>query len=221
MTLSSLLLAFSLWMASPPPVLEMDAPEEEMFIPPVPGHQVHRTRRPDGPCRTPQVQLCQLQPCPAGYPCACQAGHGVPGDIYGLPRPPKVVTNPRSDRPTGIHFAYAGPALIGFTVTHFLTPTIQLEAGLGVLTRFAGVTYHFDGHNPHSRWTPYAGITLGDFHSWDSGMDKYYGVYIPLGFQFSGRGGFTFSVEGAWATVSDGTETYSFPFFGLKVGYRF
>lgn len=180
-----------------------------------------------------QARLCRLRPCPANYPCLMQPGGmmqpgpgslPMPPQVVSMPAPPRIYKNPRSDRPLGLNFEYAGPALFGLTATYFLTPTIQLEAGLGPITRFFGATYHFDGHNPRKLWTPYIGLSVVDFHNLepDGGDDGMGAIYIPFGVQYSGRGGLTFAVEGAWAHLNTGDgDTLDVPWFGIKVGYRF
>ncbi len=172
------------------------------------------------------VQFCRLQPCPANYPCyqnTYQNNVGVPPQIVSMPAPPRIYTNPRSERPFGINFAYAGPALFGVTITAFVTPTVQLEAGIGPITRFVGATYHFGGERARKLWTPYTGVSFVDFtNGIDDGSDELFGVYVPFGIQYSGRGGMTFSIEGAWAHISSGSgDSLDIPWFGIKVGYRF
>ena len=223
MTLSSLIFALSIVMAPNPQAIEEIAEPDgpmEMVTPPAPS--TCRSAVPGG-CRQPQaIQFCRLAPCPANYPCY-QNSVAVPPQFASMPAPPKLYTNPRSDRPIGIHFEYAGPALFGVTVTGFITPTVQLEGGLGPITRFFGATYHFGGEKARKLWTPYTGLMVVDFtNGIDDGDDDLFGVYVPFGVQYSGRGGMTFSVEGAWAHINTGDgETLDVPWFGIKIGYRF
>ena len=220
MTLTSLIFALSIVLAPQPQAYEelpeADGPVEVVTPPPAlpaPGQA---------------VRFCRLQPCPANFPCYQQPGQPaalpMPPQVVSMPAPPRIFKNPRTDRPLGLNFEYAGTALFGLTATYFITPTIQLEAGLGPITRFFGATYHFDGHNPRKLWTPYIGLSVVDFHNLDEdGGDGGLGaVYIPFGVQYSGRGGMTFAVEGAWAHINPGDgETIDIPWFGIKVGYRF
>ena len=227
MTISSFIFALSIVMAPNPQaaeeITEMDDPIEVVTPPALPSSTCGNPMVSGCP-RVNAVQFCRLQPCPTNFPCyRQQGGMGVPQQFVNMPAPPRIYANPRSDRPFGINFAYAGPALFGVTVTAFITPTIQLEGGIGPITRFLGATYHFGGEKARKLWTPYTGISLVDFtNGIDNGDDDLFGVYIPFGVQYSGRGGMTFSIEGAWAHINTGDgESIDVPWFGIKIGYRF
>lgn len=147
-----------------------------------------------------------------------------PPHIAVLPKP-QIVRNPRIERPFSMNFNYAGPALIGFSITAFFTPNIQAEVGFGPLTKYAGATYHFGGENPRKTWTPYTGLMIAHVHEFfetdDNTSSSTWGTYVPFGVQYSGRGGFLFALEGAWVHVRINGEFVDLPWFGLKFGYRF
>ncbi len=204
---------------APPVIVEEPAePEEIVEAPPAAQGRFACPSAPSSRC--PQVRTCVVVPC---VPACAIPAMAPPAQVAQLPAPPKVYRNPRSERPFSINFNYAGPALIGFSVTAFVTPRIQLEAGLGPLTKYAGATYHFGGENPRKTWTPYTGLMVGVLHDYVDGEEeaKSYGTYVPFGVQYSGRGGFLFAVEGAWAHLRIDGESIDVPWFGLKFGYRF
>ncbi|MBU1243028.1 hypothetical protein KKD52_13485 [Myxococcota bacterium] len=227
MTLTSLFFALSILTAPNPQaaeeISEYDGPMEIVTPPAMPSSTCGAPVAP-GCGRTATVQFCRLQPCPANFPCYRNAQTApVPPEFALMPAPPRIYKNPRIERPFGVNFNYAGPALFGVSLTHFITPTLQLEAGIGPITRFFGGTYHFGGEQARKLWTPYAGLSVVDFiNGIDDGDNPMFAVYVPFGVQYSGRGGMTFSIEGAWAHISgtDG-ESIDVPWFGIKIGYRF
>lgn len=221
MSAASFFFAVLMTQIAPPVIVEDPSGPEELQTSPAP----QRMACPVPAAACPRMQLQTCMPVVCGMPACAVPVMAPPEQVAQLPAPPKIYRNPRADRPFGINFNYAGPALIGFSVTAFVTPSIQAEAGLGPLTKYAGATYHFGGSDPRKVWTPYVGLMIVRLHEifeTDGGDgDATFATYVPVGVQYSGRGGFLFAVEGAWAHLRVDGESLDIPWFGFKFGYRF
>jgi hypothetical protein len=130
--------------------------------------------------------------------------------------------NPRGLRPFGIYIMGGGPALLGATVEYFISSEINMKAGGGWTSAFAGFEYHFLGFKKNP-WTPYTGILAS--YSWNSD----FGMYIPFGFHFISKSGLSLGFDMAlWIKNTDITDDNEnkkqFEPFGtgsIRMGYRF
>ena len=130
-------------------------------------------------------------------------------------------TNPRVERPVGINAIVGGPGIYSLSVDYYAAPTVNLEAGLGPAI-FAGIRYHLNGQKAHKAWTPFTGIYGTYFWVFEGFTDDFGGnvpiiAYIPLGIQFNGKKGFSFSFEISAFTNFESTVRFA----GLKVGHHF
>ena len=131
--------------------------------------------------------------------------------------------NPREQNPLGINFSLGSPVFIAsLSIDYFISSTINLEVGGGLIGVYGGVKYHFQG-NKDKNWTPYTGVYLVGiptitflFNTTNSHMD----IYVPLGIQYIGNGGFTFAFEGA-ASYSNSRDNKLLPYGALKLGFHF
>ncbi len=130
--------------------------------------------------------------------------------------------NPRVLRPFGIYIMGGGPALFGATVEYFISSGINLKAGGGWTSTFAGFEYHILGFKKNP-WTPYTGILAT--YSYDGD----FGIYAPFGFHYLSKTGFSLGFDLAlWIKNTDITNDNDtkkqFEPFGsgsLRLGYRF
>ena len=128
--------------------------------------------------------------------------------------------NPRANRRIGIGIQLGGPTMIcSAQADYFLTPKINIEAGVGLVGLYSGVKVHLSS----SAWSPYLGvkatflpeIKLFGGGGWNPGL------YAPIGIQYMSRDGFTFAFEGA-LLLTDSLGWAFEPFWaGVKFGYHF
>lgn len=130
--------------------------------------------------------------------------------------------NPRVLRPFGVYINGGGPSFLGASVEYFISSEINLKAGGGWTGAFAGFEYHILGFKKNP-WTPYSGIMVSYSYNND------FGVYVPFGFHFIHKYGFSLGFEIAlWVKNTDLTEdnesNKQFEPFGtgsVRMGYRF
>ena len=125
-------------------------------------------------------------------------------------------SNPRNSC-FGLNINMGSPTfLLSASLDYFITSSVNIEAGVGILGAFGGMKYHFLGSKNTANWTPYLGL----FYSVNTDTyDVYPNLYIPLGLQYTGNKGFTFAVElaGIVALVDE-----SIPIWGaIKMGHHF
>jgi hypothetical protein len=130
--------------------------------------------------------------------------------------------NQRKLRPFGIYMNGGGPALFGASLEFFISTEINLKAGGGWTSAFAGFEYHFMGFKK-TPWTPYTGILAS--YSWNSD----FGIYIPFGFHFISKSGLSLAFDVAlWIKNTDITDDSDskkqiepFGSGSVRLGYRF
>ena len=154
-------------------------------------------------------------------------------------------SNPRNNR-FGVNINMGSPTLLlSASLDYFITSSVNIEAGAGLLGAFGGMKYHFFGSKNTSNWTPYLGLFYAYYNL--SGFNNYTNfnlsvfnnentnLYVPLGLQYTSNEGFTFGVElaGRFLITSpnnsfslfDKTYDYSdyiVPLWGaIKFGYHF
>lgn len=141
----------------------------------------------------------------------------------------------REDRPFGIAANLGTAALIGVSADYFITPVLDLEAGVG-WGQYIGVNWHPFGYNYWWNWSPYIGASGVHVQDWSiplyvSGFgvfrepktEHYWGGYFPLGVQLISDGGFAFNVEVAFIALQSRTDhswLYG-PWGGVRLGYHF
>lgn len=130
-----------------------------------------------------------------------------------------IKSNPRLYKPFGINIYILGPTMVSsLSVDYFLTSSLNVEAGVGLIGTFGGLKYYFDGANKDKNWTPYLGVYLARdmVGSIWGGGDFKNSIYTPLGIQFQKKKGRTFSAEIAYTNIG-----VLHVWGGLKIGYRF
>ena len=138
-------------------------------------------------------------------------------------------SNPRNNR-FGVNINMGSPTLLlSASLDYFITSSVNIEAGAGLLGAFGGMKYHFSGSKNTANWTPYLGL----FYAYN--LSIFNNLYVPLGLQYTSNEGFTFGVElaGRFLITSpnnsfslfDKTYYYSdyfVPLWGaIKFGYHF
>ncbi|UKN01298.1 hypothetical protein K6119_16340 [Paracrocinitomix mangrovi] len=129
--------------------------------------------------------------------------------------------NIRYFRRFGIEATSFGPATYcSLNFSYFISKNVNIDAGFGMLGAFAGLRF-FPGtfSKPH-HWSPYLGFYFTNI-IWISPFapeDYSKGLYMPLGIQYLGNKGFSFSVEAAYISIKNDLT----PIWGsLKLGYYF
>ena len=130
--------------------------------------------------------------------------------------------NPRVINQIGISLDIGGPSYIGVSVDYFIIPELNLLVGGGMKGLHMGSKYHIMGYKS-SLWTPFFGI-LGTIS-----FDDSFGVYIPGGFQYIGKYGFSIGFELAvWikkiSADPNNVQNKHIEFLGwgaLNIGYHF
>ena len=104
------------------------------------------------------------------------------------------------------------------SVDYFLTSSLNVEAGVGLIGTFGGIKYYFDGANKDKNWTTYLGVYLARdmVGSIWNGTGFKNSIYTPLGIQFQKKKGRTFAAEIAYTNMG-----VLHIWGGLKIGYRF
>ena len=142
-------------------------------------------------------------------------------------------SNPRNNR-FGVNINMGSPTLLlSASLDYFITSSVNIEAGAGLLGAFGGMKYHFFGSKNTANWTPYLGL----FYAYNISLiiNENTNLYVPLGLQYTSNEGFTFGVElaGRFLITSpnnsfslfDKTYDYSdyiVPLWGaIKFGYHF
>lgn len=131
----------------------------------------------------------------------------------------ETTSNSRIENPFGLSINLGGPTYaISFSADYYVSSTVNIEAGFGLLGLYGGVTYHFNGDQDEKKWTPYTGTLLTLVPEF-LGDDEYLGLYIPLGMQFLNDDGFTFGAEVAGRLSENPNNPYLWA--ALKIGYHF
>ena len=130
--------------------------------------------------------------------------------------------NPREENRFGFNYLNLGSPsiLLSLSVDYFVTPSVDIEVGAGLIGYYGGIKYHFMG-NSEKNWTPYLGAFGGTIAKINlTGGDKSQGIiYFPLGMQYTSDGGFTFGIEAAGIIVDSQN---SVPIWGaIKLGHHF
>jgi hypothetical protein len=140
-------------------------------------------------------------------------------------------TNPRTERVSGIRLGIGAPTLLPFiSYNEYISPTVNIEFGVGLLGIFTGARYHLGGNKENRLWTPYIGGVLGygliladqtasddDFMFYGTKFSPF--AYVPVGVEFISRGGFNMNAEvGINAGLLPNTKKYVVP--SLSIGYR-
>ena len=130
-----------------------------------------------------------------------------------------IKSNPRLSNPFGININLGGQtALLSLSVDYFVTSSLDIEAGAGLMGTFGGLKYHFDGANNDKNWTPYLGVYLANIMNmtYVGNSNPRNCIYTPLGIQFQKNKGLTFGAEIAYTSL-----TKMNVWGGLKFGYHF
>ena len=135
-------------------------------------------------------------------------------------------SNPRNNR-FGVNINMGSPTLLlSASLDYFITSSVNIEAGAGLLGAFGGMKYHFFGSKNTANWTPYLGL----FYAYNISLiiNENTNLYVPLGLQYTSNEGFTFGVELAgrflitYANNSYSSLDYFVPLWGaIKMGYHF
>ena len=134
-------------------------------------------------------------------------------------------SNPRLNNRFGGNINMGSPTLVlSASLDYFITSSVNIEAGAGLLGAFGGMKYHFFGSKNTANWTPYLGL----FYAYNLSIFKNTNLYVPLGLQYTSNEGFTFGVELAgrflitYANNSYSSLDYFVPLWGaIKMGYHF
>ena len=136
-------------------------------------------------------------------------------------------SNPRNNR-FGVNINMGSPTFVlSASLDYFITSSVNIEAGAGLLGAFGGMKYHFFGSKNTANWTPYLGL----FYAYNISLiiNENTNLYVPLGLQYTSNEGFTFGVELAgrflittYANNSYSSLDYFVPLWGaIKMGYHF
>ena len=150
-------------------------------------------------------------------------------------------SNPRNNR-FGVNINMGSPTLLlSASLDYFITSSVNIEAGAGLLGAFGGMKYHFFGSKNTSNWTPYLGLFYAyynlsifnnDYENTNFNLSVFNyentNLYVPLGLQYTSNEGFTFGVELAgrflitYANISFSSLDYFVPLWGaIKMWYHF
>ena len=137
-------------------------------------------------------------------------------------------SNPRNNR-FGVNINMGSPTfLLSASLDYFITSSVNIEAGAGLLGTFGGMKYHFFGSKNTANWTPYLGLFIArnltdfDIFGTSSGDDWNTNLYFPLGIQYISKEGFTFAAEFAGRILVPELAAAQIPFWGaIKFGYHF
>lgn len=124
--------------------------------------------------------------------------------------------NPRREFRNGISVYAVGPNVVGsVSYDYFISPILNLEAGIGFIGVHGGFRLHLSGNRGEKRWTPYIGASIARSLYRSVGTD--YVPYFPIGMHYIGKDQFNFAVEIAPLQLS----FLSWNVIGAKAGYRF
>ena len=127
--------------------------------------------------------------------------------------------NLRETNPWGVNLNLAGPSImLSGSVDYFISPTLNVEAGAGLIGYFVGTKFYPNG-NRTVNYTPYFGATFTRLASlWDEEM--FSGIYLPLGVQHWGSKKFTYAFEVAYFTVNSSSKDNDSLFGSVRLGWR-
>ena len=141
-------------------------------------------------------------------------------------------SNPRNNR-FGVNINMGSPTLLlSASLDYFITSSVNIEAGAGLLGAFGGMKYHFFGSKNTANWTPYLGLYIArNLTDVDAIINEIFGLsssfwntnlYFPVGFQYISKYGFTFGAEFAGRILVPELAAAQIPFGGaIKFGYHF
>jgi len=129
------------------------------------------------------------------------------------------------NRPIGINLNIGGSGIAGaLSVDYFIQKKLDIEAGVGPFTYFAGFKYHFS----QKKYNPEKSFFTGLYHTRIVGLfdtPGRNGIYIPLGFHEANKKGIFYSLEIAYLRFYNTDNVYliqDFPIWGgLRFGYHF
>lgn len=144
-------------------------------------------------------------------------------------------SNPRLNNRFGVNINMGSPTFVlSASLDYFITSSVNIEAGAGLLGAFGGMKYHFFGSKNTANLTPYLGLYIArnltdsyaiikdifvsssSFSVWNTNL------YFPVGFQYISKYGFTFGVEFAGRILVPELAAAQIPFWGaIKFGYHF
>ena len=144
-------------------------------------------------------------------------------------------SNPRLNNRFGVNINMGSPTFVlSASLDYFITSSVNIEAGAGLLGAFGGMKYHFFGSKNTANWTPYLGLYIArNFTDVEAIIDEIFGLsssfnawntnlYFPVGFQYISKYGFTFGVEFAGRILVPELAAAQIPFGGaIKFGYHF
>lgn len=132
---------------------------------------------------------------------------------------------PEVKRSTSIMLQLWGPEVLGIHINHNISPRVSVNLGVGVLLdAHLGANYYFT--NRYQRKSSfYAGAQMAYIHEFQlfgdsGGADTQLEVYLPIGYEYLGRRGFTFQADvGPNFANEDWGQSNNLPFYGsIKVG---
>lgn len=96
-------------------------------------------------------------------------------------------SNPRNNQ-FGVNINMGSPTFVlSASLDYFITSSVNIEAGAGLLGAFGGMKYHFFGSKNTANWTPYLGLyiarnlTYFDIFGSSSGDVWNTNLYFPVG----------------------------------------
>lgn len=141
---------------------------------------------------------------------------------FGFDIENKWVKNKRKKYPVGINLGVLGPTGWGnLSLDWFINSNIDIEAGLGILSKeeatvsyFGGVKYHVLGKS-FSNFTPYFGV-MDAVYFLEGGL-KQHNLYFPIGIHKIKRDKFSWALEMAYQfTTNENNHVWG----SFKIGYR-
>jgi len=134
-------------------------------------------------------------------------------------------TNPRITHPLGLTLNIGGPStIVSASVDYFVHPNVSIAAGGGIFAYYGGAEYHFLGQVANQNWTPYLGLYVARVPEFQVLFDvtpTHTKLYMPIGAQYIGKKGFTFSPALGIMTTHKDDERSIRPWITIKLGTHF
>lgn len=132
--------------------------------------------------------------------------------------------NLRQTNPFGVNLNIGGPSLLlSGSCDYFITSSLNIEAGLGMIGLFGGIKYHFNRNKYDKNRSSYMGlytVHVPELKGLWGGINSASGLYIPLGTHYIGKKGFTYGVEVAGIIFNDFGGKINV-WGAIKLGYHF